>query len=302
MKFYPVLIIAFLGIGNILFGQIPRGEIGSFEYSVIPEVGDTQIETYKTNLNFGTKIGNSMLLFGLSYSFYDFFYKKDSLIDFDLSPYEKIHIVQLRFLYRYKISDSWFGNIMFSPSLSSNFKGTISKNDLIINTIATVSKKWGDDVNFSILTFGAGFGTPFGEPQVFPAISFRKKINKNWIYSLGIPETAVNYIHKERHTFSAKANFNGVFANSSSPTTLPDTSMQTNTKLQYNSLNTGFQYNYRIQPNWTTTINIGYSPWNRLRVLDSNNDELFDIGASSSFYISMGLKFNLNKMMNENKN
>ncbi len=289
------------GIANTLWSQNPQGEIGGFEYSVVPDIGDTQIEKYATNLNFGTKLGTGMVGLGVSYTLYDFFYKKDSFVDFNLAPYERIHNIRLRIFYRYMINESWSGNILFSPIISSNLTGSLSNEDLIINSILSVSKKWGNEENLSVLTFGLGFGTPFGEPQFFPAISFRKKINSSWSYILGIPETSINYTYRERHVFSGKATFEGLFGNVSSSIALPDSSLQTNTKLQYNSLNTGFQYNYRIQPNWTTTISLGYAPWNQLKILDNNNNELYDIGSDSSFYISMGLKFNLNKTMNENK-
>ncbi|WP_299433508.1 DUF6268 family outer membrane beta-barrel protein [uncultured Aquimarina sp.] len=302
MKHHFIFIIFFSGITNTLWSQRPKGEIGGFEYSIIPSVGDTQIEKYAVNLNFGTKLGKNLLGFGFSYTYYDFLYKKDSFIDFDLAPYETIHNIQFRFFYKYSIGDSWSGIFMFSPSISSNLQGSLSGNDLIINSIASISKKWGDNDTFSLFTFGIGFGTPFGEPQLFPAISFRKKVNSQWNYVLGLPETSLNYNYGERHTFSGKATFNGLFGNASSSTILPDNSLQTDTKLQFNSLNTGFQYNYRIQPNWTTVISLGYTPWNQLRVLDNHNNELYDLGSNSSFYISMGLKFNINKMMNENKN
>ncbi|WP_405208670.1 DUF6268 family outer membrane beta-barrel protein [Aquimarina sp. LLG6339-5] len=301
MKYHFTFIIILSGITNTLWSQIPNGEIGGFEYSVIPDIGDTQIDKFAANLNFGTKLGKNMLRFGVSYTLYDFLYKKDSFVDFDLIPYETIHNIQFRLFYRYVINDSWSCMLMFSPSISSNLEGSISSNDLLINSIASVSKKWGDTNTFSLLTFGIGFGTPFGEPQFFPAISFRKKVNSRWNYALGVPETSLNYTYRERHTFSGKATFSGLFGNASSSVTLPDASLQTDTKLQYNSLNTGFQYSYRIQPNWTAVISLGYAPWNRLRVLDNDNNELYDIGSNSSFYISMGLKFNLNKMMNENK-
>ncbi|RKN37259.1 DUF6268 family outer membrane beta-barrel protein [Aquimarina sp. AD1] len=301
MKCHFTLIIMLSGITNALWGQDPQGEIGGFEYSVIPDIGDTQIEKYAANLNFGTKLGKGMVGLGISYTLYDFLYKKDSFIDFNLASYERIHNIRFRMFYRYMINESWSGNIMFSPVISSNLEGSLSNNDLIINSILSVSKKWGNDKTFSIVTFGLGFGTPFGEPQFFPAISFRKKINSNWSYILGIPETSINYTYRERHTFSGKASFSGLFGNASSSVTLADSSLQTNTKLQYNSLNTGIQYNYRIQPNWTTTISLGYAPWNQLKIRDNDNNELYDIESNSSFYISMGLKFNLNKTKNENK-
>nr|WP_246615739.1 DUF6268 family outer membrane beta-barrel protein [Aquimarina litoralis] len=271
------------------------------EYGIIPNVGDTQIEKYAFNLNFGSQLGKNVFGFGFSYTLYDFLFKKDSFIDLDLTDYEKIQDIQLRLFYRYKINDSWSGNIIFSPSLSSNFKGNISGNDLLINSIVSISKRWGNYKKQAILRFGLSFGTGLGRPQLLPAISFRKTINQNWSYSIGIPETGIDYNFRERNTISIKATFDSLYGNASSSVTFPDSGSLTNTKLLYTSLNTGFQYNYRIQPNWTATINLGYTPWNQLRILDGDNNELYDIGSESSGYISMGLKFNLNKMMNENK-
>lgn len=288
------------GTVGVMWGQSPSMEIAGFEYSIIPSVGETSIEKYTARLNFGKKFTKGMLGFGVSYDNYNFLYNNAS-IGIDAEPYKDMHSVKARLFYKHFINDSWSANIMFSPGLSSNFEGSLSSEDLQINSAATVSKSWKNDNKSSLLTFGVGYGTAFGEPRIIPVVSFRKTINAKWSYGLGVPRTHVNYQLNSRHKFSAAASFSGFFGNASSTVDFMDIGSLNDTKLQYNALNTSIEHNFKIMPNWTTVIRLGYSPWNELKVLDNENNKIYDFEADSSISITMGLKFNLNKMRNENK-
>ncbi|MBQ4819429.1 DUF6268 family outer membrane beta-barrel protein [Aquimarina sp. MMG016] len=292
------IIFAF-GITNILWSQMPEfnNEIAGIEYTTIPGIGETSVQKYQVNAGYRTKLPNGMLSYGLSYTYHEFMYAT-STVPFDPYSYENLHVISTNLFYQHTITNSWYINLMMSPTIQSNLEDGISNEDIIINAMITGSKKWGNANNFSILNFGAGYGTQFGRPRIIPVISFRYKINK-WNYFIGFPESGITYQPNIRHKVSANAFFNGVFGNISSQVTFPDIGTHTNTKLQYNTLDIGVAYKYRIQPNWTTVIRAGYSPWNELKILDQNNNDIYDFEADSSIFISMGLKFNLNKRKNE---
>ncbi|WP_282079322.1 DUF6268 family outer membrane beta-barrel protein [Aquimarina algiphila] len=287
-------IVLVFGVGNVLWAQNPDMEVAGFEYTVIPGLGEVGIEKYTANLNFGKKFNKSVLGFGASYDSYNFMFN-NAAIDFDTQSYETIHTIKTRLFYRYSINNSWFATVLFSPSLSSNLEGSLSSEDLIMSSAATVSKSWDNETKSSVLTFGISFGTAFGKPQFIPVISYQKMINTQWSYNLGIPRTKLNYSFDLRHKVSISASFKGLFGNISSTMNFKDLGNLTDTKLQYNALDTSVEYNYRIQPNWTTVIRIGYSPWNQLKILDKENKEIYDFEIDNTVFISMGLKFNLNK-------
>ncbi len=287
--------ILVFGTMNIMYAQNPNMEIAGFEYSLIPDLGGLSVEKYSMNLNFGKRSKKrAMIGFGVSYDYYDFIFNNASL-DFNIESYEKIHNVKTRMFFKYFISSTWSANLLFAPSLSSNLKGSLSNEDFILNSMVTLSKKWQNEKKMSLLNFGVGYGTSFGKPQFIPVVSFQKEIDANWSYSLGVPRTKINYQFYSRHTISGTASFNGLFGNASSVVDFQNSQTLTDTKLQYNSLDTSLDYVYRIQPNWTTVIKIGYSPWNQLKILDDENNEIYDFETNGSIFVSMGLKFNLNK-------
>ncbi len=288
-------IILMLGTIHTICGQNPNMEIGGFEYSIIPDLGDTSVEKYTLNLNLGKRFKKRGTFgVGVSYNYYDFMFNNASL-DFDAHSYENIHTIRARFFFKYFINTTWSANVMFAPIVSSNFEGGLSHEDVIISSAVTLSKSWSNEKTSSLFTFGIGYGIALGEPQLIPIVSFRKKVNETWSYFLGIPRTKLNYHFDQRHTLSTEASLNGLFSNISSSINFQELGSFTDTKLQYNSLDTSLNYVYQIQPNWTTVVKIGYSPWNQLKILDNENNEIYDFEPDSSLFISIGLKFNLNK-------
>ncbi len=288
-------IVLVFGAANVLWSQNPGKEIAGFEYSVIPDIGETSIEKYSMNLNLDKKIDEKGVIgFGVSYDYYNFMFDNSSL-DLDATAYERIHNIKASIFYKHFINTSWSANLVLSPSLSSSFDTSIDNEDFIINSSVTLSKSWTNRDKEALLTFGVDFGTTFGKPQLIPVISFKKNRAAKWSYALGFPQTRVHYTFDVRHRISADAGFNGLFGNVSSTVDFLGIGSLHDTKLQYNSMDTSLEYNYRIQPNWTTLIKVGYSPWNQLKILDKENNELYDITANGSMFISMGLKFNLNK-------
>ncbi|MEW7291304.1 DUF6268 family outer membrane beta-barrel protein [Aquimarina sp. 2304DJ70-9] len=295
MQYHFRHIVLVIGAANVLWSQNPSKEIVGFEYGLMPNVGETSVEKYTVNFNFDKRLNESQTIgFGVSYNAYDFMFNTAS-IGLDASAYENIHDIRLRIHYKYAITASWSANLMFSPTISSSLSESLSEEDLILSSMATLSKSWGDKNKQASLAFGVGYGPYFGKPQVIPVILFRKKINARWSYILGVPRAMISYHRDDRHKVSAEANINGFFGNVSSGVDFPELGSLQNTKLQYNSLDMALKYKYRIQPNWTTVIKMGYSLWNQLKILDNGNNEIYDFGASSSPFISMGLKYNLNK-------
>ncbi|GAA4274507.1 DUF6268 family outer membrane beta-barrel protein [Aquimarina gracilis] len=288
-------IILVFGTVNIIWSQNPNNELAGFEYITVPDLGDASVEKYSLSFNLGKKFKKRAVLgLGIFYDYHEFTYTNASL-NFDTGPYVDFHTIKTKLFFKYFIDTSWSANVMFAPLLSSNFEESISSEDVILSSAITLSKSWKTKAGSALLTFGVGYGPAFGKPQLIPVVSFKSKIDETWSYSLGSPKTTINYRINPRHSVSAVVGFNGLFGNVSSTTNIPEIGLIDNTKLQYNSLDTGINYLYRIQPNWTTIVKLGYSPWNQLKILDNENNEIYDFEPNGSVFISMGLKYNLNK-------
>lgn len=282
------------------YGQIhPKEDVAMFEYRIIPDINDVEARTYTINANIFTTLLNGNLEFGLSYSNNQFsFFDQPTLLD--EASYEETHILEASIAFEKKVTGSWSFAMGIAPTLASDFGNAVTHEDLILNASLAISKKWGHHMGHSTIAFGIAHGTAFGEPLFFPIATFTRKINEKWMYYLGIPRSGITTNINERHAIKAKALFSGSYSNISSTVTFDNRTIA-DSKLQYNGLDFGLEHDYRIQPNFTTVIRLGYAAVNNFEIVDNNDRLLYDFEPESSIYFNIGLKFNLNKNANESE-
>ena len=190
-------------------------------------------------------------------------------------------------------------------SLISNFSSGISSEDFVFNAMVGVVKKWGDDERNSTLMVGAFYGTQLGEPTLLPAVSFSQKLNAHWSYSLGLPVTGINYRVNEKHQFALLASPQGIFGNNPSEERVEGNRTITNTKLQFNGINTRVSYQFKFTKHLALFTEGGFLPSSELKILDDNNNEIIDLDSGSGAYINAGMRFVINRPRNNrnsNKN
>ncbi|NAS11944.1 DUF6268 family outer membrane beta-barrel protein [Poritiphilus flavus] len=284
---------------SILTAQFfPPGELGRFEYSVIPDMKDLDLKAYSITLRGGKRFKNTFVGLGLNYSKYDISFFNTPLSS-DFSSYEQTHNLNFNISVRKVLKNSWALNLIASPTLSSNFAEGIGSEDFLFNSFLLASKSWKPKKGTTTFSFGLAYWTFLGEPALIPALSFTRKFNSSWSFSLGIPRTGLDYQLNERHGLSARASFRGFYANNSDSVSFEGLGFLENTKLRYNTLDLGLEHRYKIQPNFTTITRIGYLPNNRLEIMDDDHNLIYDFEAGSALYFTMGLTFNLNFNTND---
>ena len=274
------------------------GEIGRASYELVPDLGGNQLEKYEVGMRFGRPIGRSVVGFSANFVRYKWLFN-ETPIEVDLRPYTDFYRVQAGVFYGYRFNDSWSGMIRFSPGIMSNLRTSLSGEDWVFNTMASATRQWGDTASVKRLVFGIGFGTLVGTPRLFPVISYGEEINDAWSYILGFPQTQIVYQPNPQNQISLGASPDGLYGNNGEATAVDVGNVQENTKLRYAGINTGLRYRRRLDPNWTAIINSGYTIPLNLEITDADNTTLYDLNAHGSFYITMGLSFNLNMMNNE---
>ena len=275
-------------------------EIGGVNYSNVPNLGDTEVTNFGADGGLARPFGKGFLGIRINYQNFDFsFNESTNIIDF--STYENMNLVQANVFYRRPLKNSWSMTISFGSSLISNLEGDISTEDFVINTIGLLSKKWGDRGRHSVLSFGALYGTQFGQPTLLPVVSFRQKLNEQWSYSIGLPITGINYKINKKNRLSFTLQPQGIYGNNSGEV-LFESGTLTNSKLQYNALRTGISYRYKILPFLSALVEGGYLPLVNLRILDKDNNEIYDFNPDSSAYFNVGLRFGIDMKKSNSKN
>ncbi|MEM9001392.1 MAG: DUF6268 family outer membrane beta-barrel protein [Bacteroidota bacterium] len=282
-----------------MYAQILGGNPGetqpiAIEYGYMPDLDGTEISNYRINLNTVIPAGKNIVGVGLGYQYYDFVFDETTNV-IDLGTYENIHVVRANVSLIRPLKNSWGLLVSAGTSLMSNLGDGVSSEDFVFNTLGAVTKRWGNFERNSTLMLGILYGAQLGEPTILPAISFQQKLNAHWSYSLGLPTTGVNYTINEKHQLSTSLRPEGLFANNSNEVAVDGNRLLTNTKLQYNGLNAELSYRLKFTKNLALTAKTGLMAITTLKVLDDDNEEIYDLDPGSGAYFRVGLQLVLNR-------
>lgn len=293
-----LIIIGICVVGGYAFAKAQSSppELGRFEYTILPDMGDVQMERYQLNGMIGKKTKNGFLGFGISYAHIDFVFKGLST-PFDFNSYREMQVIQPRVMYRHLLKNNWSLQASVQPTLSSNFSGSLSSEDLQFNIMLNASKSWGEAGRQSQLSFGVLYGVVLGEPGFLPLVQYTKQVNEHLSYAIGIPRTGVFYTF-DKNTLGLQLAPNGLYSNNSEYVSIPELGSIRDTKLQLNGIGVVLEHNYRLDDLFSTSIKAGYVVGEELSIRDVDGNKIYTFDTSPTPTISMGIKMNINKRRN----
>jgi|GEM_PF-6217178 len=270
-----------------------RFDFARFDYQMVPSAGDVSWNRYSLGGQYEVPIsGNHSLGIAAFYQniAYDFF---DTTLNLGTEMFEEIHTIMAGVFYCWDFPTAWKVRGAFSPVISSSLSTGLQQEDIQYAGNFSVTKYWKGELDKVGVELGLGYGALNGKPDFYPIASVVGDIGK-WSYKIGFPETAVQHQISIRHTVMAKASLRGSYANVSGETYVEGWGFLSDTKLEYRAVDMGLQHTYRLQPNLTSVARVGYLSENKLHLLNENDVLLNDFNTNGSFYITMGLTYNLN--------
>ena len=211
--------------------------------------------------------------------------------ELNLEEYERLHLVNLKWEGVKMLSNQWDLLFQFNPQLSSNFSSGLSFDDSILGFKIGMVKNWKES-SFSI---GVARNTLFGEPTITPFLSYTKKINEQFHYQLGFPQTLMGFAFDQRHKLTASALLQGNSYHITGSDSFPELGAISRTRLNFTAYNLSLTHTYRIQPHITTVTQLGMLVGNTLEVENTGGDSLYQFNTNQSLYFSMGLQYKLNR-------
>lgn len=137
------------------------------------------------------KIGRTSIFSNLNYRLMEFNYDNETIDD--PNRVERIHEIKSVIIIRHPISSKWSILGIAMPTLATNFKKSLSFDDLILDGILGVSKKFGSESNLEI-GFGVHALHSFGETLITPGISVDyRSTNNKWLAQFYWPRLNVLY-------------------------------------------------------------------------------------------------------------
>ncbi|QIH32714.1 DUF6268 family outer membrane beta-barrel protein [Sphingobacterium sp. DR205] len=151
-----------------------------------------QLKTYDAWLPIPPlKIGRTSVFSNLNYRLMDFNYGNETIED--PNRIERIHEIKSVIIIRHPISGKWSILGIAMPTLATDFKKSLSLDDLILDGILGVSKKFGAESNLEI-GFGVHALHSFGETLITPGISIDyRSPNNKWLAQFYWPRLNVLY-------------------------------------------------------------------------------------------------------------
>lgn len=236
------------------------------------------------------KIGKTSVFSNLNYRLMDFNYDNNSIED--PNRIERIHEIKSVIIIRHPISSKWGILGIAMPTLAADFKKSVSFDDLILDGILGVSRKFGAESNLEI-GFGVHALYSFGETLITPGISIDyRSTNNKWLAQFYWPRLNVLYnvspntqvglagsIDWTRFNLKNYKGYNGKEVDYA----------------QFSSIHGGLQVHQRLIGGIWLQAQAGMGLLNRYELFDGNQKTVNDFSISNMAYGKAALTYRLGR-------
>ncbi len=268
-------------------------DLARLEYSFIPKTkSEDRYTRIKAAFNYPIQIKkDNYFLVGLEYN--RLFIELEDQYPFDPSLLNKATILDLNFVYTYKINKKWRTAFKVTPRISSTLSKKITGDDLFLNgAIFFIKNRTNDDevTKPYRLILGLTYNTTTGIPFPLPFINYNRKVNEKWSYTLGVPKMNLKYNINKKNSLQSFAGLDGYFANLQEPILINN--KQANS-ISLSVLVAGLGYEHQFTKHLFLYTYSGFTFRLNNVLRDSNRDNLLTLDNLNAFYLRTGIKFKI---------
>lgn len=138
------------------------------------------------------------------------------------------------------------------------------------------------------LTLGVGNSSVFGKPTLIPVIGYNYKYSDKLNFSIGFPETIINYSNNIRNNFILKNDFNGSFYSLDSASKIWNNISE---KASFSQITSSLEYERNMDTNWFVNFKAGYDFNRKYLLLDKDYNTTFDFNIEDGFNLGVTIKY-----------
>lgn len=291
MKMRKLVIIFILSAVGVGFSQ----ETGSvyFNSEILP---NSEVGTFKKNSvgfdfplkNFSSK--ESISLIG-EYQNLNIGYV-DEDVPFETYQIDNFQTFSLGLLYNRILENGWGFSLKVAPQISSNFdEEELGNEDIFVNGSLVFDKL--NEENNSMWSFGVEYDAQNGLNFPIPVVAYTKRIDDQWAYKIGFPDSRLKWSFRENHNFEAFTTLDGFAGNINDDIEIYREDYTGKLKNTY--LVGGVGYNVTFLKAFVFNAKAGYSAFNTMEVQDYDSDEIYDFELENGLYYNFGLRYNFGK-------
>ena len=275
-------------------------DLARLEYTYFPQKNsDNSFRRLRALTVFPIKLKKegSYLVPGLEYRNVHFKYEDPEV--FDTSELDRFQSFTATLGYTFKFGNDWRFATNGGVKIASNFsEGYIDNDDLIYTGSVIFIKSKEDEVNDDAwrLILGLQYSTTTGFPFPLPIINYYKRWDEKWSYAIGTPKSNLKYYLNDKHEFQLFVTLDGFFANvQDNFDATPDNTQNDNVvdNISMTIILSGIGYEYSITDHFKFYLYGGHTIRNDIRLRDKNQDDVYKINETNTFYGRSGLKFTI---------
>jgi hypothetical protein len=234
------------------------------------------------------KFGKTRVFSNVNYRYFDFNYENKTEND----PYVIDNISEIRgqIIVVSPISKRLSIQAITIPTVASDFKGTFSSDDIILDGIYGISRKFGKNANLEI-GFGVHLMYSFGELLVTPGITVDyRSTDKKWIAQFYWPRLNVLRNISKNTQIGLAASIDWTRYNVKNYTDLQGYQID---YAQYSTIRSGIQFNQKLFGSVWLQLQGGVGLGNSYKLYDSKNENVRDFGFDTKPYGRLSLSYRI---------
>lgn len=236
------------------------------------------------------KVGKTSVVGNLNYRMMDFNYDKNFIQD--PGRIERIHEVKSVFIIRHPIFEKWSVLGIVMPTIASDFKKPLSSDDLILDGIIGVSKKFGRESNLEI-GFGVHVLRSFGETLVTPGISVDyQSTDKKWLAQFYWPRLNVLYSVSPNTQIGLAGSIDWIRFNLKN---YKNYDLKEVDYAQFSTIHGGLQVHQRLVGGIWLQAQAGMGLFNRYELFDINQKTVNDFSVSNMAYGKVAITYRIGR-------
>lgn len=289
-KCYTILILFYFGCMHLAQAQLT--DLARLEYSFIPSTkSEDQYTRLRALFNYPIKIKESnYLIVGGEYNRIILNLNED--YPFDIQQLKKLHVIDFNVGYTFKTSEHWRLGLKVTPRIASTLTTDLTSDDIFLNggVFAIKDRRDADIKKPYRLVLGLTYNSTAGIPFPLPFVSYYRRVNEKWSYSIGVPKSNVKYFFNEKSHLQTFAGLDGYFANIQNPITV---NQEVVNNISLSVAIGGLGYEYCFTKHIIAYSYMGYTFLLSNHLRDDNRDDVYKLHDLNAFYFRSGLKFKL---------
>lgn len=285
------LLIIICSFANVMLAQLT--DLARLEYSFIPKSkSEDQYTRLRAAFNYPIKTKEDCyFVVGVEYN--NIILNLNDDYPFDNSLLEALNIIDLNLGYTFKTSEDWRIGLNLNPRIASTLVSAITSEDIFLNGGVFVINDKTKDKELKRpyrLVLGLTYNATTGIPFPLPFVSYYRRVNEDWSFSVGVPKSNVKYFFNKKHMIQTFVTLDGYYANLQEELIINGKQVD---NISLSVMVGGVGYEYLLTKHLVAFAYTGYTFRLNNVLRDENRDEVFRLDDLNSFYLRTGIKFKI---------